>query len=407
VLPREGLADEHRLRFERFAQEVRDTSPRYEHLSRALATDAVAQELMAEAPAAQRRPNLLFAAVHELLLAGEDHALSRWYPTVLAARDPDGSDAPIDVPASRTRGAAERPDPADLAEMEVAFADLLRSQGDVLRTTMRTRHTQTNEVGRCAVLWPGLRRATAPILRGRPLTLIELGASAGLLLHLDRYHYVASGEPNGTPRDPASPSCCIDVEVVGEPPVLPPQPGIERRVGIDLHPLDAHDAVDVRWLAACIWPEHVERLQRLRAAVEVARHHRDVEVVRGDLVARLPEVLRTVPDATVPCVFHSATLAYLNAEERAAVADVLQTEGRRKDLVWLSFEGPFLPPFPTLATHVPDPEAAPPGDVADGSAPDDPFLLGATVWSDGARADRLLARAHPHGRWVHHLDVTA
>jgi hypothetical protein len=60
-----------------------------------------------------------------------------------------------------------------------------------------------------------------------------------------------------------------------------------------------------------------------------------------------------------------------------------------RDLAVLSFEGPFVPPFPALnvLTSVPAPT-------------DDHFLLGATVRRGSRRHDRLLARAHPHGAWL-------
>jgi hypothetical protein len=51
---------------------------------------------------------------------------------------------------------------------------------------VRARATQTNEAGRWAVLLPVL--AALP----QPLTLLEVGASAGLSLHPDRYAYRGS-----------------------------------------------------------------------------------------------------------------------------------------------------------------------------------------------------------------------
>ena len=58
----------------------------------------------------------------------------------------------------------------------------------------RTRSTQTNEVGRCAALLPALTQLAvdapgAPHGGGRPLGLVEVGASAGLNLLVDRYGY--------------------------------------------------------------------------------------------------------------------------------------------------------------------------------------------------------------------------
>src|SRR5262249_19000623 len=74
---------------------------------------------------------------------------------------------------------------------EAFRAFVLDPPSDVLGV-MRTRGTQTNEVGRCAVLLPIL--AALP----QPLALIEVGASAGLCLLLDRYAYeyeVSGSEP--------------------------------------------------------------------------------------------------------------------------------------------------------------------------------------------------------------------
>ncbi len=60
-----------------------------------------------------------------------------------------------------------------------------------------SRATQTNEAGRCASLLPSLARIAAA--EGRPLALIEVGASAGLALFPDRYGYefVAGGSVGG------------------------------------------------------------------------------------------------------------------------------------------------------------------------------------------------------------------
>ncbi len=61
-----------------------------------------------------------------------------------------------------------------------------RRWADVSRIVL-SRSTQTNEAGRCATLLPVLAQIAA--VEGRPLALIEVGASAGLALFPDRYGY--------------------------------------------------------------------------------------------------------------------------------------------------------------------------------------------------------------------------
>jgi hypothetical protein len=354
VLPDEQqaeLAD----RFERFANETAGSSPLYAALCHGLAARPEAASVLLRAPRRQQRPNLLLAAVHDLLLTGLEHPLAAYYPSVGGARPVDG-------------------------EAVGTLLDLLDGHAEAVAARIATRSTQTNEVGRCAALWPAVHRIAAA--DDRPLALVELGASAGLLLHLDRYRYDLGGQGG----DPDA-AVRIAPTLRGPVPAVTADVRIDSRVGIDLAPLDASDEDDARWLCACVWPEETARLERLRAALGVAAHHADVELRTGDLVRTLPSTLAQVPDDHLPCVLHSATLAYLGAEDRQAVTETLAEVGRERDLARISLEGPFLPPF---------------DDWDERQAPDDPpyFVLGLTTWVQGRRRDELLGRLHPHGAWL-------
>jgi len=82
--------------------------------------------------APQARPNLLLAALHERVLAGVPHDLAAYYPSVGGERAPD----------------------AALADSLHRF---VRAERPRLLEHLRLRSTQTNEIGRCAVLWPALQ----------------------------------------------------------------------------------------------------------------------------------------------------------------------------------------------------------------------------------------------------------
>ena len=112
---------------------------------------------------------------------------------------------------------------------------------------MRSRRTQTNEVGRCAVLLPALPPG--------PLALIEVGASAGLCLLLDQFYYELGPTPLGGSRHPFT--CGARSRVRSQSPRR-----FRRSSGGGdwiIHPVDVHDEDAVRWLMACVWPDHHER----------------------------------------------------------------------------------------------------------------------------------------------------
>lgn len=289
--------------------------------------------LLATLPEPRRQPNLLFAA-------------ARWH------------------------GAAA---PAPFAELR----RVVTSRWEEVRATMLARTTQTNEVGRSATLLPVLAAIPGPI------ALLEVGASAGLCLHPDRwsYRYTDASGAEVHRLDPAGGPSPVVLPCRVEGPVPLPQalPEVVWRGGLDLNPLDIGDADTARWLETLVWPEHEDRRARLAAAAEVVADE-PVHLTRGD-ASLLPDVLAqaraAAPDATV-VVLHTAVVAYFPTEQReawpalaqAAVAD----DGRA---TWVSQEGRGVLPGLSATANCPP-------------AQDTPFCLAV----DG----RAVAWVHGHGR---------
>lgn len=272
--------------------EAADTSPIYTAWAEGVAADDEVIALLLELPRPKRQANLLFAAARHL-------------------------------------GAGE----GTYTDLR---AWLLRHWDDV-RELMLARSTQTNEAGRCATQLPALARIPGP------LALMEVGASAGLCLYPDRYSYrftvtgaVGAEFAQSTTLDPADgPSAVVlDCELTN---VSVPErlPEVAWRAGIDLNPLDITDADQREWLTSLIWPEHESRRERLLAAASVAAAD-PPHLVRGDLLDTVETLLAEVPAGTQPVVFHSAVLAYVDAEARARFASLMQS---RDDVVWISNEG--------------------------------------------------------------------
>lgn len=357
--------------FQRYAAlEFHGSSPRYERLALRVADrPALASPLLAARPG-QRRPLLLFAAMQYLLrttLTG--HPLTAYLPTL---------------------GGRQALDAGFLA----AFDDLVTGYADELRALCGTRATQTNEPLRCAALRPGFGLA-ARLAGGRPLALIELGTSAGLLLLPDRYAYryrCSDGQRQQRyGRIDAPDALVLDCAV--EPGGWPDPAGwplnLVDRVGIDLAPLPATDADSATWLRSCIWPEHTARVGRLDAAIAEAVATRP-RLIAGDMVEQLIPALSTVDSEGLPCVFTSNALCYLPAEQRVRLVALLSSFGARRDLAVLVNEAPTAG-AELFAGRSPV-AAVPPGFVGG--------LLTLVMWRDGRRTVEVLGRTGPHGAFL-------
>jgi hypothetical protein len=216
--------------------------------------------------------------------------------------------------------------------------DALLGDDGTIRATILSRATQTNEVRRLATLVP----AFATIARGRPLALVEVGASAGLCLYPDRYSYEWSLD--GTRSHTAGMGPRLTCAVTsGSPPLPDDTPSVAWRGGVDLSPIDVTDDDAVRWLEILVWPEQEERRMRLRAAVEVARADPPY-LERGDLLDRLPALLDHAPPGAVVVVFHSAVIAYLAHDDRARFARLMAGLVDDARCHWVSNEGPRVLP---------------------------------------------------------------
>ena len=133
-------------------RECRGYSPLYEAISTVVAASTELHERLLACSNHVRQPNMLLAAMHDLVLRDEEPDLGAHYG-----------------------GAA--PTVADTGRLFVETA--LRRWEDLV-PVLEARRTQTNEVGRIAVLAPAL----ATVTPDEPVTLIDVGTSAGLTLTL-------------------------------------------------------------------------------------------------------------------------------------------------------------------------------------------------------------------------------
>jgi hypothetical protein len=306
--------------FRRQGEHCLPSSPLYHALLLAAAGDiaagGVTAEVMAghEGDAIDALPGLrLMAAVHRLVLQRRAPELATYYPSV------GGS------------GSAAHAWPA--------FRRLLAVQRAAVRGLL-DRPVQTNDVGRCAALYGGL--LVLAHHTGLPIRLLEVGASAGLNLRVDRFGYQVADSTGSAVLGDSSSEVRLRAAWVGEPPVPLDTPlHVASRRGCDPAPVDPATTEGRLTLTSYVWADARERLERLRGAIAVAgrvpaavdRAHAD-EWLAGQLAEPVPGV--------VTVVWHSVVWQYVGRAERerarAAVCEAAARATRDAPLAHLALE---------------------------------------------------------------------
>ena len=228
---------------------------------------------------------------------------------------------------------------------------------------------QTNEPGRSAALMTGLIEVTRRF--GPKLELLEIGSSAGLNLMIDRYRMDLGGTTIGPETSPVT----IMPEWQGDPPPAPDIDIVSVR-GCDVAPMDATDPSVESRLAAYVWAEEPQRLERVRAAIAMMRA-RGVDLVRADaadwIEARLAE---PQADGVTRVLMHSVVWQYLPEPVAERIRTAMRSAGSRateaRPLAWVMME-----PDRALGYQ----------------------LIRVRHWPEGD-AWRIVGSSHAHGRWI-------
>lgn len=291
-------------------------------------------------PAADALALRLCGALHALVLSGNDPALAAVYP-----------------PA--------KPDSASLREAVVGAL----ARHDTSVAVFIDSPPQTNEIARSAMLLPGL--LLVALETGRPLILGEVGASAGLNLNLDRFFYTYGNTEWGDPSSPVR----LAPQVEGTPPPLEGRLEIRARSGCDRMPVDIAQPDERLRLKAYVWPDQPFRMERLDAAVIVAREH-PFTLSAEDAADFVDRELASRPGDAAYVLMHSIMWQYMPDDKRARIEALLQLHGA---------EATSSAPLAHLRM---EPVAGESGHA----------VLSLTLWPGGIT--RRLARVDFHGRWI-------
>jgi hypothetical protein len=278
--------------------------------------------------------------LHDLVLAGEAPALAAAYPRRGSPGDPEAA------------WIASRP----AVEQQAAWL-----------ASFMAHEPQTNEVRRSVCLIGGFLEVARSF--GLPLRVFEIASSAGLNLNFDRYRY-ALGDAAWGPADAA---VSMGADWSGPAPPTGARLEVVSRAACDRRPIDLADPNQRRRLMAYVWPDQFDRLDRIRAAIELALAT-GVRVDAADAVDWTAS--RVSPETGAATVlFHSVFWQYMPTVSQAALAQTIATLGGRArakaPFAWLRME------------------------PSRGAADMEVVL---TLWPGGET--RVLAEAHPHGAWV-------
>lgn len=359
----EEIRDRLRWFADRHAAEI---SPLYSHLAgHAADDDEIAGLLTATSKEEAADATLLFAAIQRVLQSEPFHELTNYYPSLGGTYGPDAATWPL-------------------------FRTFVLERADRVRKLIATHVTQTNEVRRAASLYPAVTLAAKQA--GKPIGLLEVGTSGGLLLGMDTFGYRYQTEQAGQlvagpARAAVGLHCALALAPGATLPPIPKKLAIAARIGMDARPVDLTDEEQYAWLEACIWPDQPERL-RLFGAAAAAQRKSPPELVAGDAVDDLPAVAARIP-ADVPLIVLTSHVLWLFSDERRrAFVDALAALAATRPLWWVSQEG-YRGGLQTVLPGRDDLVAAE-GEKSFG-------VLGLVRWVDGEPAATALAKTAPHG----------
>jgi hypothetical protein len=291
-----------------------------------------------------------------LRLAGVLHAAA------LTSRDPRLA---AEYPAERKQWSMDRvwPIARDFLEREEAHVR------DFMKSPPQTNETARSAGLACGFLWLADRSL-------QPFHMLELGASAGLNLNWDRFAY---DHPPWGRADLDGPR--IPTRIDGAAPLWR-DIAIASRAACDQNPLDVTNAEDRLRLRAYIWADQTVRLERLNAAMDLARAT-GIRPDRADAGEWIKHKLAGELPLGTTVVYHSVFYQYPPREVRQAIRDAIEEGGTRttgdRRLAWVRFE---------------------PNAVIGGPIEPVRYVLNVVSWNAGKRSEETLADVDPHGRFA-------
>ncbi len=192
--------------------------------------------------------------------------------------------------------------------LEETLGKVFNEKKEALEKWLLTEKLQTNEIGRCSVIYPAIKS-----LGLKKINLIDLGCSAGLMLLMDLYSYGFQDEKNSfkiikqEPLLKTATSTLNKLELL-----LKSELEIVSRIGIDLNPMDLEIKENISRLKCAIWDD-LERTERLSASIKLFLESKEslkIKLFSADYTENLFNLIHNELDNDSPLVFFSSVSTY-------------------------------------------------------------------------------------------------
>lgn len=240
------------------------------------------------------------------MLKGKNHFLKEYYPSIVQ-------------------------NPKELEDVFIHFKHFCQIYRNEIISILKSKLVQTNEVRRCAYLYPTF--CYVYYKAKKPLSLIEIGTSAGLQLLWDQYCYSYG---NNIIYGNKFSNVHITSEIKGDntPLLFHESPPVASKVGLDLHISNLGDPEDYLWLKSLVWPEHEERLKLFENAAKQFNEN-PVKLIEGDGVALLTDVVEQIPKDTTICIFHTHVANQIPEDLKYELLEKIKVIGSKRDVFHL------------------------------------------------------------------------
>ncbi len=284
----------------------------YATISKQIAMDRDLLNLASHAKSAQTASYLLFASVHYLV-------------SLLETNDPCQFDA------------------AKCSFRD--FRDFCLSNYSLLKDIVASKLVQTNEVGRSSLIVIAL--ALIAKFENRPISLVDIGSSVGLMLYYDTYHITFRQNNSDLSHSVGDADSVLGISCTTDQVGMSLASAASRikvvsRFGVEQAPLDIDRPEDELWLHSLVKWGGEERESRLAKALAITRANRCWKVI-GAATSQVQSILEGAAMPDVPlCLLESFVLGQMTASdlgEYARAINQLATATRPVYRVQIEWQG--------------------------------------------------------------------